>query len=322
MNDLTSGPVNEFDLNLAGYDKQVIILQGELTKTTAFYFPITKETHWLLKNDTNHSIKYGKRGDDVKMLPSVLARSWGLITVYKMTVIEAGVRTEIMDIRSSGPRPVNNCVIEDNYSRILRRDIHDNGAFDVKDLKHTLVKVNTNAIGTVIRGWYLSGWNENDKDKVVELMENDPLTHERVPILYPGRSHMNTSLHRDGTDGGHVLLPFASRQDTIKGQREEYRPDTSRWCSYRFRLTENAMSLVMKNPTTRTVGTPLFLGFVSARDISVKVEFDNDYSISNSPLTIPPYKTVTGILLFEIGNKWTPYSSWTCEGRPLSDMPQ
>ena len=104
---------------------------------------------------------------------------------------------------------------------------------------HTLVKVNTNAQGTVIRGWYLSGWNENDKYKLVELMENDPITHERVPlepIPYPGRSHMNTSLHRDGTDGGHVLLPFASVQDHIYEMTVEYTPDTSRWSSYRFRL--------------------------------------------------------------------------------------
>lgn len=73
------------------------------------------------------------------------------------------------------------------------------------------MKVNTNAVGTVIRGWYLSGWTENEKDKLVQLVEKDPISGERVPIepiQYSGKTHINTSLHRDGTDGGHVLPPF------------------------------------------------------------------------------------------------------------------
>ena len=151
-------------------------------------------------------------------------------------------------------------------------------------------------------------------------MENDPITLERVPlepIGYPGRSHMNTSLHRDGTDGGHVLLPFASHQEHIKEQKVEYTPNTSRWCSYRFRLIDDVMLLVMKNPTTRTIGTPLFLEFVNiSKHDPVMVTFDSDY-INTPNLIIPRGRTVTGILLFGIGSKWTLFSPWTCEGRPL-----
>ena len=192
--------MNEFDLEPAGYGSQVIKLQGTLTKKTAFYFPVDKVRRWLLINETKISIKYGNKGDKFDNLPSVLANSWNLIDVYR-----TGPVTN--DIRLIPPRAVNNCVIEDNYSRITWNPIGS------KAPAHTLVKVNTNAQGTVIRGWYLSGWNEDATHKVVELMENDPITHERVPIepiQYPGRSHINTSLHRDGTDGGHVLLPFGS----------------------------------------------------------------------------------------------------------------
>ena len=152
LSDLISGPVNEFDLDLGGYDKQVIVLTGRLTKTTAFYFPTTKESHWLLINNTNHSIRYGKRGDDIKMMPSVLPSSWGLITAYKKIIIEAGVRTERWGIRSFGSRPVSNCVIEDNLVRVLRNDVSSGGAYDVNYRKHTAVKVNSNAVGTDYTG--------------------------------------------------------------------------------------------------------------------------------------------------------------------------
>ena len=66
-----------------------------------------------------------------------------------------------MELRESPPRSVNNCVIEDNYSRITWHPIGS------KSPPHTLVKVNTNAQSTVIRGWYLSGWNEDATHKVM-----------------------------------------------------------------------------------------------------------------------------------------------------------
>ena len=138
---------------------------------------------------------------------------------------------------------------------------------------------------------------------------------------------MNTSLHRDGTDGGHVLLPFEAVQENIKEMTVEYTPDTSRWSSYRFRLTDNVKLLVMKNPTTRTIGTPLFLEFANALNRDIMVEFGNKNKIDDkttiyneyniSSLVIPRAKTITGILLFGIGNKWTLFSPWTCEGSPL-----
>jgi len=160
---------------------------------------------------------------------------------------------------------------------------------------------------------------EGDIYKLVDLVESDPLTRERLPISptqYPGRTHVNTSLHTDGINGGHVLLPFASTQASITKQMEAYTPDTSRWCSYRFRIVGNTMLLVIENPTTRTIGTPLFLEFVNGQHTPVTVGFGNEYSISES-IIIPPSKTVTGILLFGIANKWTPFSPWTCEGKPL-----
>jgi hypothetical protein len=313
----------QIDLNMPDLTTHQVILLENLSKVTHVYFPVEVLGKWILKNDTNHMINYGKLKASIRTdMGSVLPQSWKLILVRKAT----GDDPELKELL---PRPVNNCVIEDNYSRIIRHDINKfPHLFDVKDLKHTLVKVNANAEGTVIRGWYLAGWRENDKDKLIELVENDPLTHKRVPldtILYPSRSHINTSLHRDGTDGGHVLLPFASHQvklpDPLLHLTNEYVPDTSRWGSYRFRLfTEE---LRMKNPTTRTLGTPLFLEFVNGLNVPINVVFgdddkgNNDYSITT--LTIPRSKIVTGILLFGIASKWTLYSPWTCEGRPLLD---
>lgn len=183
-------------------DNPVIVLEGVLLKKkTVIYFPVTKDKqHWILMNKTNISVKYGKVGYDITKLSGVYAGSWKLICVSEK------------DLHEIGPRAVNNCVIEGAPPR-------------------TSVKVNTNAQGTVIRGWYLSDWNEDAIHKVVELMENDPITDERVPLEDP---------------------------------KDEYTPDTSRWCSYRFHLSSNATLLLLKNPTSRTIGTPLFLEFANA----------------------------------------------------------
>ena len=49
--------------------------------------------------------------------------------------------------------------------------------------------------------------------------------------------------------------------------------------------------------------------------LPVQVNFESDYGIRS--LTIPPLKTVTGILLFGIANKWNLFTPWTCEGEAL-----
>ena len=80
----------------------------------------------------------------------------------------------------------------------------------------------------------------------------------------------------------------------------------------------------MKNPTKRTIGTPLFLEFANGLNRDIMVEFGNKNKIDDkiyneydiSSLVVPRAKTVTGILLFGIGNKWTLFSPWACEGLP------
>ena len=78
---------------------------------------------------------------------------------------------------------------------------------------------------------------------IVDLVETDPLTGKRLPRISPiefkGRTHVNTSLHRDGIYGGHVLLPFAAVQENIKEPMAEYTPNMSRYCNYRFRLIDH-----------------------------------------------------------------------------------
>ena len=317
-------PVNEIELKtVTDYEThQVIVLQGTPKNETVFYFPVTKVGQWILKNDTNRDIMYGKNvmGTIKTVIGRVLPKSWKSIRVYENVV------TKTMELRESPPRAVNNCIMEDNRARISWND-QDTAPWGAKIPMppHTVVKVNSNAIGTMIRGWWYRGPNENDIYKLVDLVENDPLTHDRIPRISPtefgGRMHINTSLHRDEIDGGHVgghvLLPFASTQENISLQWQDYTPNTSRYCSYRFRLVDNVMVLNLKNPTTRTIGIPLFLEFVNGRKdhLPVLVKFGDEYSITD--LTIPPAKTVTGILLFGIGSKWIPFSPWTCEGKSL-----
>ena len=194
--------------------------------------------------------------------------------------------------------------------------------------KHTVVKVNTNAINTVIGRWWTEQFEEDEDGahKLVELVEEFKTGPTGKNSTYTKnmldrRVHLNTYLHRSGVDafhqGGHVLLPFATEQKNIKEPTEEYTPDTSRWCNYRFRLIDKVEVLNLKNPTTRTIGTPLFLEFVNGRTDgnSVLVKFGDEYGIRD--LRIPPVKAVTGILLFGIDSIWTPFSPWTCQGSPL-----
>ena len=78
---------------------------------------------------------------------------------------------------------------------------------------HTVVKVNKNAAGTVIGKWWTSKYAQTlDTHKLVELVDPiNPITHKKS-IIRDGLTHVKTHLHRDGIDGGHVLLPFASKR--------------------------------------------------------------------------------------------------------------
>lgn len=327
---------------------QVIVVKGippsppkELKKKTAFFFPVTivpLVNEWILKNETILNIKYGNWSvtpteDQLnKTYPTVISNSWKKIRLSEKET-GAGV-PKTFELSEVPPRTVNNCVIEDNHARISWNKIANpsNWGTDHDMPQHTVVKVNSNAIGTIIRGWWYKGPNENDKYKLVDLVENDPLTAKRIPYIsstqFEGRMHLNTSLQRDTIDGGdvggQVLLPFASMARTIDKAPFSYTPDTSRCCIHR--LTLDIDVLTMKNPTARTLGTLLFLEFVNAHkdkdnteNLPVKVIFEEDYNIPT--LIIPPSKNVTGILLFGIRSKWIPFSPWTCEGLPQYLLP-
>ena len=223
------------------------------------------------------------------------------------------------------PRAVVGCVIEDNRIRGTYSKGWENAP------PHTVVKVNTNAICTVIGRWWTEQYKEDNIHKLLELVDkvpSNPASHSRTLSLddyHKGLVHIKTQIYRSDIEGGFSLLPFASTQENVTSQKYEYTPDTSRWCSYRFRLIKDAMLLVLKNPTTRTIGTPLFLEFANALKRDVMVEFGNKDEIDNkiyneyniTSVLIPAAKTVTGILWFGMGIKWTLFSPWTCEGRPL-----
>lgn len=210
-------------------------------------------------------------------------------------------------------RTVNACVIEDN--RIRASYGMGWGKFFPNIPPHTVVKVNTNAVGTVIGKWWSSGYAVGGNWKLVDLVEKDPYTNERATVFRDGHIHLNTHIHRDGADGGHVLLPFASTQIEIH-KDETRKVDTSQWSKYRFRIL-GGTSFSLANPTARSVGSPLFLEFVNGTTSNVKVNFGDNYDIVGKSVIIPEGKTVTGILLLDETGRWIPFSPWTCEGRPL-----
>ena len=61
--------------------------------------------------------------------------------------------------------PVFGCIIEDNR---IRTGSKSGGPIP----EHTVVKVNSNAIGTIIRNWWPYNFIEDDKHKLVEMVEN------------------------------------------------------------------------------------------------------------------------------------------------------
>ena len=152
---LTDMPgVNDFVLTEADCVNPVIVLSSTppLTKPTVIRLPATKENRWILQNDTDISIRYGEIGVAIETLPSVAAKSWAFIRAYQKDVSKA-----IFELREFGPREVNNCVIEDNFLRV---------SWNTKDgpypPQHTAVKVNSNAVGTIIRGWVVQDFPEDN----------------------------------------------------------------------------------------------------------------------------------------------------------------
>ena len=315
-----------YPLDETEYDSNIIELYGtrKPTKSIELIFPVAKVMEWLLVNHTDVYVRPKGRSADGSETP--LAMLWPFseksIRVLEKEVKEGGHKIKKLVFEESFPRTVNACVIEDNSIRLSWEGKAWGG--DIAPA-HTVVKVNSNAVGTMIRGWWRRTWISSDvegKYKLVDLVESDPLTHTRLPIypmVFPGKTHANTNLHCDGIDGGHVLHPFAYHQPhTFVKQMETYTPDTSRWSYYRFVIDGkgNTMSLIIANPTTRTIGSPLFLEFINGRNEYVRVKFGTEYKVGES-LDLPPGKTVSGILLFEVAGTWTSFSPWTCDGKPL-----
>jgi hypothetical protein len=242
-------------------------------------------------------------------------------------------------------RTVNGCVMEDNRIR---------GSFGLPQNwhnapPHTVVKVHTNAVGTVVSRWWTTQYAEDTKHKFLELVDNvTPVGGIRTlndRDIREGFIHAKTHLIRDWSSGsgGHVLLPFASTNVPVNEnkisepkdkQNMNYVPDTSRWSSYYFdirdliedlpntppnKATKRVLSLTLCNPTMRTSSSPLFLEFVNncnrvPRDIIVY--FSSEYNVGSS-IIIPHRKKVTGILMLAETGEWTSFSPWTCDGKPL-----
>ena len=73
-------------------------------------------------------------------------------------------------------------------------------------LAHTVVKVNKNAVGTIIGKLWTSQYRIDGNHKLVELVDAVPTSTTGTL----GHTHIKTHLHR--VDGGHVLLPFAPKR--------------------------------------------------------------------------------------------------------------
>ncbi len=265
-------------------------------------------------------------------------------------------------------RTVNACVIEDNSIRAIwntRKLVPVLGA-DGKPVfepdgttpkmqrrgwgiegtempPHTVVKVNRNAVGTIIGRWWTSKYQMGGRHQLVELVETDFSFRE-------GHTHVKTHLHRDGTDGGYVLLPFASKRFdlndknppdmkvykrlieekviSVNESRHEvtFIPDTSNWSSFYLVIGGTFESLMLANPTLHSVGTPLFFELFNVKSDPITVTFgtkvgrkyESEYN-AGERITLPPAEVVTGIMLFDERRQWTLHSPWTSRGLSLSE---
>ena len=135
--------------------------------------------------------------------------------------------------------------------------------------------MNTNVVGTIIGRWWINQFDakNNPHWKLVDLVNNfvstlSSNTLHQIDILQ-GKIHAKTHLHRDGVDGGHVLLPFASKYIEINDElitnsgEVTYPIDNSMWSCFTFvfRDEPRVNKLTLSNPSVRSVGSPLFLEF-------------------------------------------------------------
>ena len=248
-------------------------------------------------------------------------------------------------------RTVTACVIEDN--RIRANYGRGWGKSFLPTIPpHTVVKVNTNAVGTIIGKWWTAAYDVMPGWRLVDLVEIDPYTHKRATFPFiGGHSHIKTHLHRDGHeyDGGHVLLPFASRRFLIddeipEGKRDKllydraigsgiilvdnvkhqatFIPDTSQWSNYYLEIGGTFQSLVLANPTVRSVGAPLFFEFKNNHPNTITLTFGTNEAtseyVAGKGITLWPDEIVSGIILFDETGKWRLYTPWVCDGAVLS----
>jgi hypothetical protein len=221
---------------------------------------------WLVVNNTNqiiHLVANGIEGDVINVTSNFEKE----VHVFNKKVFVDGALIKKLYFGAYSPCTVNACIIEDNRIRVNWTDglgkykNHPDEA-ETNKPKYTVVKVNTvntNAIGTVIGRWWTDTYKEDDKRKLVELVDifkTDLVTGIKSTYsqnVLEGRVHLNTQLHRDDIFGGHVLLPFASTQPDIFADKASYTPDTSHWSSYRFRIRPDGQGGPTSSPW---VGNP------------------------------------------------------------------
>jgi hypothetical protein len=268
-----------------------------------------------------------------------LAETWSFPSV-DIQVGDGNMDKEIGGIKI--PRTVNACVIEDNRIRTAWKTTSTSWGKEDKPPSHTVVKVNTNAVGTVIGKWWTSGYKRFKGDKLVELVEKEPL------VFREGHIHLKTHLHIDGTEGGHVLLPFASKRFNINNQPTDadpnmsefkylieariisvtndksevtFIPDTSQWSNFNIIIGGTFESTVLANPTVHTVAAPLFFEFVNVRSRHpLTLRFGSEY-VAGEGIVLSPGEIVSGIMIFDETHHWRLYTPWTCRGVPLSGRP-
>jgi len=337
---------DNYVLKPSEYDHKIIELTGMPLKDIELTFPVLIEgSEWLIRNRTERNIKLiGVWTDGSKtQLPTMLPYSQKSVHVYKKKSKKDGTITEIIVFEESSSRLVSACVIEDNRIRV-------SGKGEIVP-PHTAVKVNRNAVGTIIGKWWADQFKIDDTHKLVEVVEINPLTDKRTSNYLPGQIPLKTHLQRDGIDGGHVLLPFASKRFYLSGPkikdgklilddgliqytkintdpdptketfRAEFTPDTTSWSHYYVIISGTTASIALANPTVRTVGTPLFFEFINNRSGQpVIVTFGPDYA-AGAGVELFPGEIVSGMMIFDETYHWRLYSSWTYQGFPLPLKP-
>ncbi len=271
---------------------RIIELSGTGPDPTALSFPLIDGKEWLVVNNSTKNIKVGAEGTDPNTWLNIGFGSEKSIHVFKGNL-------DKLVLGEYPFRTVNACVIEDNSIRAIwntRKEVNvlDKDGKPVLDKgiplmtrsgwgeensnmpPHTVVKVNKNAPGTVIGKWWTSKYAQTlDTHKLVELVDPiNPITHKKS-IIRDGLTHVKTHLHRDGIDGGHVLLPFASKRFDLNDKNPPdmkvyqkllekkiisvneaklevtFTPDNSQWSNYYLIIGGTFKSLVLADPTVQ-----------------------------------------------------------------------